>query len=207
MLGVSQLGQDIFCLDVLGRKHNGTFVDIGAAEPDFGSNTYRLEHFYGWWGLGIDNTNIRDADKAHLSYRSLTEGYQKLRPLTDFIIDDATKIDYEEWFFQNRMPTNIDFLSIDLEPPEVTLEALYRVPFYKYTFSVVVFETDDYRGGDTKRKSREFFRSYGYDLVGEFSQQDDFYIHSSVKSAKPLGGGLPYGLGWETRIDRTQYEK
>ena len=77
------------------------------------------------------------------------------------------------------MPMVIDYLSLDLEPPTLTLQALYKVFESGYTFRVVTYETDYYREQSTQEASRNFFLSKGYTLV-QPGVQDDFYIHNSV---------------------------
>ena len=39
--------QDIFVAEILNRKENGYYVEIGSNEPNIGSNTYLLEKNYG----------------------------------------------------------------------------------------------------------------------------------------------------------------
>jgi hypothetical protein len=78
---------------------------------------------------------------------------------------------------------NIDYLSVDLEPPYLSLECLFKIPFDEYTFNIITFEVDNNREGDTKRiiESREFLKSKGYVLIGSIcSGQDDVYLHNSL---------------------------
>jgi len=59
--------------------------------------------------------------------------------------------------------TSIDYLSLDLEPPDVTLECLKTIPFDRVRLSVITFEHDAYRVGENVRTpSREIFESNGY---------------------------------------------
>jgi FkbM family methyltransferase len=47
----AQLGQDIWVLLKTRFKRNGFFVDIGASDPEYLSNTWLLEHRFGWSGI------------------------------------------------------------------------------------------------------------------------------------------------------------
>ena len=82
------------------------------------------------------------------------------------------------------MPKIIDYLSLDLEPPPLTLQALRRLFESDYIFNIVTYETDYYRENDygtnsLRLPSQELFKSIGYVLVQE-GRQDDYYIHSSL---------------------------
>ena len=67
------------------------------------------------------------------------------------------------------MPNIIDYASIDLEPPKLTLDVLDLIPFDKYKFRAITFEHDNYREEsrtyNIKEKSRKFFTDLGYKLV------------------------------------------
>ena len=45
---------DVFVLENLGRKRNGSYLEIGAGWYQKINNTFVLEKFYGWKGLSID---------------------------------------------------------------------------------------------------------------------------------------------------------
>ena len=55
----SQSFQDMFILSMLNGKKKGTFLEIGAHDPVFISNTYLLESKFDWCGISID---IADCD-------------------------------------------------------------------------------------------------------------------------------------------------
>lgn len=166
----SQIQQDIIVLELLNQKKNGIFVDIGCAGPIRFSNTCLLEKTFDWSGLAIDIQNETDGFGE----------WSVLRPKSTHILQDALTIDYESLFEYNKLPKEIDYLSLDLEPPEITLECLFKIPFNKYTFSVITFETDEYRPGGEKRveKSRNYLSSMGYKLVKTLSNQDDVYVRN-----------------------------
>lgn len=50
----SQIGQDVFALQQLGWRRNGYFVDIGAHDGKSLSNTWLMEHRFGWRGLCVE---------------------------------------------------------------------------------------------------------------------------------------------------------
>jgi hypothetical protein len=167
----SQIGQDRFVIDQLNGKREGTFLDIGCGFPIVLSNTFTLEKFYDWRGIGVDITNQHDDGNPDITWESE-------RPKTKHITDDALKVDYLKLLIDNNMPTTIDYLSLDLEPPSLTLECLFKIPFDSYKFRVITFETDEYReGGDERvRISREYLLSKNYRLVHSVNRQDDFYV-------------------------------
>jgi hypothetical protein len=169
----AQLKQDEFVRETLNYKKNGVFIDIGCQQPITISNTYLLEKADDWTGLGIDIIdNPEDSDS--------TKTWAKERPNTIHVIEDALKIDYPALFKKHNIPAIIDYLSLDLEPPEITLECLLKLPFSEYKFRVITFEIDEYRPGGEERKavSRSFLKNYGYTLVREsVDSQDDFYVN------------------------------
>jgi hypothetical protein len=50
----SQLGQDLFVLDILGGIRGGFFLDSGASDGVRASNTRLLESSYGWKGICVE---------------------------------------------------------------------------------------------------------------------------------------------------------
>jgi len=180
----SQANQDEFVLKVLNYKKNGYFLEIGANHPIVINNTYLLEIVHNWDGLMVE---------WNQSYESLYQQHRSAK----YIIADATKINYEELFKKYNFPHDMDYLQIDLEVEEgttiCTLELLDNTIFKKYTFRVVTFEHDIYKGDhfNTRSKSREIFNKNGYILVfGDVKNRDDngewifedWYVHSSIEN-------------------------
>ena len=52
--GFSQFAQDSFVLELLGHKRGGVFVDVGASDGVWNSNSYLLEGYYGWRGVCVE---------------------------------------------------------------------------------------------------------------------------------------------------------
>lgn len=164
----SQASQDIFVLSCLGGKRNGTFLDLGCNEPKHINNTFLLETEFGWRGTSID---------IEKKYTDLYENFRTCNVLTE----DCTKLNYEK-IMALYESNHIDYLSLDLEPASITYECLKSIPLDKIEFSVITYEHDYYRFGDTYRSlSREILESFGYKRIcsdvqdGGFSYEDWYY--------------------------------
>ena len=167
----SQLVQDVLVDRLLENKTNGTFVDIGASYFDNMNNSYFFEKERGWKGLAVEIDN------------RYNEGW-KNRPNTVYINEDALKVDYVTEMEKFGFPDVIDYLSVDLEPPEVTYQAFCKVMETKYIFSVITFEVDYYRDTSTRDPARQMVEDKGYHLIAEIKQGDshidDVYVHQSL---------------------------
>lgn len=164
----SQASQDIFVLSCLKGKKNGTFLDLGCHEPKHINNTYLLETVFGWTGVSID---------IEEKYTKLYKDVRTCNVLTQ----DCTKLNYDKLLsFYNS--NHIDYLSLDLEPASITYECLKSIPFDKVEFSIITYEHDFYRFGDTYRKlSTELLEKNGYKKIcsnvkdNGFSYEDWYY--------------------------------
>ena len=175
----SQACQDKYILKCLNYKKNGTFLEIGSADPINWNNSFLLEKQYYWKGIMVE------IDPSYL------EQYQAVRPNSFHIIADASNVDYKKTLKDNVMPKNIDYLQIDLEVENMsTLNCLYNLDenvFDEYKFAVITFEHDFYRGDyfDTLNISRQIFEKRGYKRI--FSNVkyldydfEDWYIHPDL---------------------------
>jgi tetratricopeptide (TPR) repeat protein len=151
----SQTYQDMFVLTMLNGKKNGTYFEIGAADPFYGSNTALLEE-WGWTGESLE---IKEEE---------VNKFRAARKNTVHLVD-ATKYDY------SKLRGYIDYLQVDCEPPATTYEILTMIPFEECKFGVITFEHDYY--ADVSRlyrdKSRNFLMSKGYVLVASNIAPDD----------------------------------
>jgi len=152
-INYSQLHQDMFTLAALNGKTNGTYLEIGAHEPIFISNTYLLETSFSWRGISIELN--QDMVTRHKTMRS-----------NPCLLGDATTANYNEILDQAAMPAVIDYLSIDIDPPQNSLIALKAIPHDRYQFRVITFEHDYSAGGFAERnESRVLLQSLGYKLI------------------------------------------
>ena len=157
--------QDVYALIVFGKKHVGTFVDIGCRHPVLHNNTFLLEE-YGWKGFAVD-----------LEY--YTPEWKKYRQNTKYLNLDAFTVNYKKEFENLGMDSPIDFLSIDLELPGDRVNILKKVFETGYEFKVITIEHDAYCHPAELEKTpqREFLTEMGYVLVKKCEWIEDFWIN------------------------------
>lgn len=174
----SQALQDMFVLSQLNGKTKGTYLEIGSADPFYRNNTWLLESKFDWRGIAVDYSS------------DLAQSYNNNRS-NQCICKDARNIDYESVCADLADEEGfIDYLQLDCEPAEITLEVLKKIPFEKYKFRVITYEHDDYI--DMSRKcryeSRDYLASLGYVMkvadvcvdgtgVNSF---EDWWVHKEV---------------------------
>ena len=163
----SQIGQDKFVVETFKGKRDRTFLDVGCSHYHDLSNTYYLEKELNWRGIGVEIDG------------NFKSGWYENRK-TPFICHDALTLDYNTLLKEHNMPLVIDYLSLDLEPPVLSLQALYKIFESDFSFNVITFETDIYRESSTEEPSRSFLKEKGFVLVQAVNRQDDYYIHKRI---------------------------
>lgn len=147
-----------------------SYLEIGSNDPLSHSNTALLESAYGWTGLSIEiDGNFVDRFN---SVRS--------NPCLEL---DAVEIDYASLlpnYFDSR---TIDYLSIDVEPASVSLEALKRILASGFQFRCITFEHERYKEGDAcKVLAHQLLSGRGYARVKEnvalagWGEIEDWYL-------------------------------
>jgi len=158
----SQMHQDLFVLAMLNGKTHGTYLEIGAHLPIDVNNTFVLEKCYQWTGVSIE---------IDPTWRILWQTVRK-NPL---IIDNALAINYEKLLQNNRLGPLIDYLSVDIYPPEGTFQALKNIPHDKFRFNIITFEhsANIPEGIEVRNKSRDLLSNLGYELfIADVSNED-----------------------------------
>jgi hypothetical protein len=169
----AQSMQDMFVLSMLDGKKNGVYVEIGADQPRVISNTYLLETEFDWMGVSFEV----DGDKVQF--------FNTMRR-NQCICADATKFDYKFLFEERNYPKQIDYLQLDIEPAEQTLNALKALPLDEYRYSVITYETDVYCDGpDSQDEQARILKSHGYQLVAknvmnEGNPYEDWWVDPAV---------------------------
>jgi hypothetical protein len=167
----SQLGQDRFVIMALEGKTCGTFVDIGAGQPWHLSNTIALQFALGWNGVLCD-IEWEDALK------------KQRKP--SMVFGDAFRVKWLKVFQALAIDGRIDFLSLDLEPPELTEKMLDQLPLDAVRFSVACIEHDSYRGPDgpdRQDRMRRRMADLGYELIAQIDH-DDWWVDPAAVDVK-----------------------
>jgi hypothetical protein len=164
---------DDFVLEMLKNKKNGYYVELGAADPISGSNTYKLEKDFGWTGVSFD------LDETH------STKFNEIRS-NPCLAEDAITFNYAEYFEKNNFPKRIDYLQVDVDTgyteggrplgnPGSNLLGLIALPLNTYRFSVITFEHDaliHYKLNSVRDAQREILDSLGYALVKRIAWED-----------------------------------
>lgn len=169
----SQCYQDMFVLTMLNGKCDGTYLELGSADPYYGNNTALLEQL-GWTGVSLDF----DA--------GFVNAFKQQRKNT-VVEADATQADYDA-LLQPLQTKVIDYLQVDCDPPTVSYAALTKIPLQTYKFRVITFEHDAYADetNSVREKSRKHLESFGYELVvsnispDDYSPYEDWWVHPDL---------------------------
>jgi FkbM family methyltransferase len=196
----SQLCQDLWVAHRTNEKTGGYFVELGACEPIRLSNSYLLETKYRWKGLLIEPNpamanELRANRSASVSEIAVAKGESVTLIVTDSpefaAISDARdrkrhpkagSLNQEvivmcksltEILDENNVPTNFDYLSIDIEGGE--LFALESLDFSRYSPRLITIE---HNFQDYRKDLQDLLFSNGYKLDSLMSiySWDDWYV-------------------------------
>lgn len=194
--------EEWFIRDFFGDTRGGVFVDVGAWDPTKGSNTYRLEHDFGWSGLAVD------------AIQEFGPRYKALRPKSQFLaafVDDqnagtatlyvpdrltdvasgtesfvhiftSTTISRQvprrtlDSLLDESCIGRIDFLSMDIELGEPA--ALRGFDIERFRPRLVCVEAH----GATRQAILDYFAAHGYVLVGKYLPHDRVNLYFKPRS-------------------------
>lgn len=193
-LHIAQAGQDYWVAgEVFNEREGGWFVDIGAHDGVYISNTYLLEKRYGWTGICVEANpenfvrlrmhrsavcvqacvNAKEG-KAEFAKDGAFSGMVDTgtsAPLGTEVISVSTRT-LTSILDEYRAPAQMDYLSVDVEGAEERVFAGFD--FDRYAFKCLTVE----RPPDPLRK---VLLERGYVLVREVPSLDAFYIHESFR--------------------------
>jgi FkbM family methyltransferase len=185
----SQIAQDLWVLEVLKNKKNGYFIEIGAGDGIYASNTHGMEKLLGWKGLCVEpNPNLYEKlEKNRNSLLSNDLIYSDTGSKLLFQLDGTLSgiinnntggmislrdkerkflytISITDLFLKYNIPKHIDYLSIDVEGQEYNI--LKNFPFNKYTVSCMTVEHNEpHQGSELRNNLRRLLTQNGYIFV------------------------------------------
>ena len=201
----SQLGQDIEVLTFFNNKESGFFVEIGASDGIFLSNTYLLETQYKWKGICCEpipesfekcvqnrpnsicyNEAVYNESGLTLTFDICNTGIllsgishcidkHKAEVDSDKTVIEVQTISLLDVLDKANAPSFIEYMSLDTEGSE--LEILKNFDFEKYTFGLIDVEHNYIE--PRRSEIRNLLLSKGYIFKGE-NRWDDMYKHNSV---------------------------
>jgi FkbM family methyltransferase len=198
--------QDLFVLWALNKKDNGIFIEFGATDGIFGSNSLTLENI-GWRGILSEPAKIWKKDLIknrpnsqiefncvwnksgeRLSFSECTES-NGLSTLSKFKSSDqhaSVRAQSQEYLVETISLndliakyelTNIDYLSIDTEGSEY--EILKAWDHAKHPISIITVEHNFIEPRRTEIK--ELLEKKGFShFLQKYSYVDDWYLHESI---------------------------
>ena len=198
----SQLGQDVFALCESGGKTNGYFVEFGAGDGKYLSNSFLLEKEFGWTGilsepnrwlfehLRVNRPNailepscVWTQTGEALEFNAVNDSYfSTINSFTNSDHHSERRISGQKYSVQTislfdllqkyNAPSVIDFLSIDTEGSE--FEILNTFDFSMYSFKAISCE---HNFTSSRESIFELLTHNGYRRVHEgFSNHDDWYV-------------------------------
>jgi FkbM family methyltransferase len=213
-----QLRQDVFAAAALGFKRDGYFVEFGATDGVYLSNSLLLERDFGWTGVLAEparhwHAALAAARTARIDKRCVHVETGKTLAFREVDLDPglSTLSDYQEsdshglarrsgadypvetvslidLLREHGAPSVIDYLSIDTEGSE--LDILEAFDFSAYTFRVI---TCEHNHTANRNAILRLLRRNGYRRVlNAISLFDDWYVHKSAM--KQFAAAFP---GWK----------
>lgn len=206
----SQIGQDKWVHSMLGDKKNGYFIELGACDGLYYSNTLFFEREHNWNGICIEPNDLyfnklQTNRKCNLSNKLV---YSVPDVEVDFAICESVSGITDENIgpFTNKSniikkttttlaqildefnaPQIIDYLSLDVEGQEYNILSTFS--FDKYKFRCMTVEHNaPHIGSQMQNKIRTLLESNGYKYIKGNDDVhgwghgpiDDFYIHPDL---------------------------
>ena len=201
----SQNFQDIFVLAALKFKTKGFFIEAGACDGIFASNSLILEKDYNWNGIAVEPSKhfqeLLGTNRNCLIYNGALDSvdgkaefvespHSELSSLKKYLSHNdqwgnfrasgkTRNIDVSKLntlCANLSAPSSIDYLSLDTEGSEFSI--LNSIDFKKVSISVITVE---HNYTSSREKIYELLTLKGFTRVfQEVSFQDDWYINSSI---------------------------
>ena len=205
----SQIGQELFVLNYLDLKKKGFFVEIGAGDGVFNSNTWLLEKEFEWKGIlcepikihkksliknrncFVENKFIFKFDNKKIYFKQTLDN--QYSTILEYVNSDKLKnqrkkgikytvetIKINTLLKKFRCPRKFDYLSIDTEGSEY--EILSSLDFKRFKPRIITVEHNYnklYREKIKYLLNKNNYKRVYYDFWPN-SFQDDFYINEII---------------------------
>lgn len=198
----SQLGQDILALAVTANNRSGYFIEFGAGDGTYLSNTLLLESTYGWEGILAEpnprfEEDLRTTRNASIDTRCVwtTSGKTVRLKQADYLtsMEYCVAADHHAakrarapsgWFtaqtvslvdllVEHNAPSFIDFLSIDTEGSEYDILSAFPWNSH-YSINCIAVE---HNHSANRRAISRLLVANGYVQVGmAVSGHDDWFV-------------------------------
>ena len=194
----SQLDQDYYVInDLFKQCTGGVFIEFGACDGKFLSNTYTMEKYYGWSGLCIEPIDkyFNDLKKNRSCITNNSVLYSENNKEIQFDIKDNNETSGISIDMYNQKNKTVDmikrktikletlldklnfskvihYMSVDVEGAEY--EILKVFPFDKY--KVYCLSIEHGYNEENKNKIRELMKKNGYILQKEMLWDDIFVL-------------------------------
>jgi FkbM family methyltransferase len=200
----SQLGQDLWVLEKLRYKRNGFFVEAGACDGVYLSNTFLLEKIYGWKGICcepniqyyemlqinrnciFDNRVLYDSDHHEIefypsgenggTYEDFAAESARLEQRVRVGSYPARTVSLNTLLERSDAPSTIDYISLDTEGSE--LKILKDLNYDQWDVRIFSVEHNSGVGGRVDdsylNEIREFLASKGYEF--ELNKWDSYFF-------------------------------
>lgn len=194
-LSRAQLLQDLYVLWRLQDKRGGYFVEFGAMDGVFISNTAILEREFGWTGILSEPNPQWHAALAHnrtsaVDYRAVwgqtgqkvpfaahqqNPELSAVGPAPDSVLTTSINVEtvsLRDLLVEHRAPEIVDYLSVDTEGGEVEILKAFD---FSYRFRVITVEHNF--DPAARADIHALLTSHGYRWEFEnFSRWDDWYF-------------------------------
>lgn len=168
----SQSQQDKWVCYLLDNKINGYYIDIGAYDGIATSNTYTLEKYLNWDGICIEANPESFLKLNHnRSCKKVNAAVSDINGTCKFGFDSIgsgnTKVNcftLEQILIDNKVPNEIDYLSIDIEGHEYNVLSIFD--FSKWKIKLMTVEHNLYCSGDyNKNRLYDLLTKSGFTRV------------------------------------------
>jgi len=192
----SQAGQDKWVCEFFNYKHNGFFIDVGANDGIWLSNTYYLEKELQWTGIcieaGITPYNALKRNRSCICIQKLIADMNCGAEFEEIAYTGRARIDGRYQVDMSRLdtlmsgydiPKVIDYISIDTDGYD--LRVLSGFPFDKHEVILWTLEHNDNK--KIKQSMKELMNNKGYviaveDVKDEGCIFEDWYINKNYAS-------------------------